>query len=133
MKLKPQPALNSLSVGFYAKRFSIHPKGSAVRRTLQAVHLAEVSLVTDPSNAAARITDVKRLSNGDSQKLSPDAADTRRRTGPMSPGSSDAITRALTRLTVATVALAHCLQGLARCTITRLVLMGQACRAPQIQ
>lgn len=49
MKLKPQPALNSLSIGFYAKRFSIHPKGSAVRRTLQAVHLAEVSLVTDPS------------------------------------------------------------------------------------
>jgi hypothetical protein len=36
-------------------------------------------------------------------------------------------------VTGATVALAQCLQGLARCTITRLVLTGQACRAPQIQ
>lgn len=52
-------ALDGLSIGYKAKRFSRPPAGSAAKRILDAIHLGEISLVDDPSNARSRITAVK--------------------------------------------------------------------------
>ena len=58
LKMKPRPALNGLSIGYRAQDFEIHKSGP-VKRTLKAVDLVEVSLVTFPANARATITSVK--------------------------------------------------------------------------
>lgn len=62
MKMQPRPAINGLSIGYRATKFVKHPAGQMPdgrRRTLLAVHLGEVSLVTDPANGLARVSGVK--------------------------------------------------------------------------
>jgi HK97 family phage prohead protease len=59
MKMKPRPALNGLSIGYRTKDFTLGSRTDKARRTLNAVDLHEVSLVTSPSNTRAVITDVK--------------------------------------------------------------------------
>lgn len=54
-----RPALNGLSIGFYAKKFTLRTRPDEPRRTLEDVELVEVSLVTRPANTRARITGVK--------------------------------------------------------------------------
>jgi hypothetical protein len=62
LKMTPRPALNGLSIGYRAKEFDLHKAGAGpngARRTLKAVDLVEVSLVTFPANLRATITNVK--------------------------------------------------------------------------
>lgn len=56
-------ALDGLSIGYRAKRFSRPPAGSTAKRILDAIHLGEISLVDDPSNARSRVTAVKAAEN----------------------------------------------------------------------
>jgi uncharacterized protein len=58
LKMQPRPALDGLSIGYRAKDFEIHKSGP-VKRTLKAVDLVEVSLVTFPANSRARVVSVK--------------------------------------------------------------------------
>lgn len=50
-------AIDGLSIGYRAKRYDI-AKGSGTR-TLSQLHLGEVSIVGNPANVEARVTDVK--------------------------------------------------------------------------
>lgn len=59
LKMQPRPALNGLSIGYYAKKFTVGTKPEEPRRTLHDVELIEVSLVTFPANPKARISSVK--------------------------------------------------------------------------
>lgn len=59
LKMTPRPAINGLSIGFMAKEWSVRTKPDDPRRTLKAVELLEVSLVTFPANPKARIQNVK--------------------------------------------------------------------------
>jgi HK97 family phage prohead protease len=59
MKMTPRPALNGLSIGYRTKDFTMGSKTDKARRTLNAVDLVEVSLVTSPSNTKATIISVK--------------------------------------------------------------------------
>lgn len=59
MKMTPRPALNGLSIGYRTKDFTMGSKTDKARRTLNAVDLVEVSLVTFPSNTKATILSVK--------------------------------------------------------------------------
>jgi uncharacterized protein len=62
MKMQPRPAISGMSIGYRATRFQIHPAGTKSdgrRRSLLAVHLGEVSLVTDPANGLARVSSIK--------------------------------------------------------------------------
>lgn len=59
LKMTPRPALNGLSIGFRAKDWSVRRVPEDPIRTLKAVELLEVSLVTFPSNTRARVTGVK--------------------------------------------------------------------------
>lgn len=59
LKMQPRPALNGLSIGYRTKDFAMHGKGDKARRTLKAVDLHEVSLVTFPANTRATVTSVK--------------------------------------------------------------------------
>jgi hypothetical protein len=58
-------ALDGLSIGYVAKRFSILPKGGDVRRKLHSIDLREISIVHRPSNDSARITRFKKASTDD--------------------------------------------------------------------
>ena len=58
LKMAPRPALNGLSIGYRAKDFELHKSGP-VKRTLKAIDLHEVSLVTFPADKFARVTGVK--------------------------------------------------------------------------
>lgn len=51
--------LNGLSIGFRAKEFTYGTKPDEPRRTLKAIDLIEVSVVTFPANGRARIDAVK--------------------------------------------------------------------------
>lgn len=51
--------LDGLSIGYRAKEFSLRTKPEEPRRTLKAVDLVELSIVTFPANASARIEAVK--------------------------------------------------------------------------
>ena len=53
--------LDSMSIGYFAKEFSLGTKPDEPRRTLKKVDLVEVSIVTFPANDQARITAVKSL------------------------------------------------------------------------
>jgi len=59
LKMTPRPALNGLSIGYRARKFTLGTKPEEPRRTLQEVELVEVSLVTFPANPKARIGSVK--------------------------------------------------------------------------
>lgn len=59
LKMTPRPALNGLSIGYYARKFTVGSKADEPRRTLHEVDLVEVSLVTFPANPKARVGSVK--------------------------------------------------------------------------
>lgn len=59
LKMKPRPAYSGLSIGFLPKKWSVRTRPEEPRRTLEAVDLMEVSLVTFPANPKARVTGVK--------------------------------------------------------------------------
>jgi uncharacterized protein len=59
LKMSPRPAINGLSIGYYARKFTVGTKADEPRRTLHEVDLVEVSLVTFPANPKARIGSVK--------------------------------------------------------------------------
>jgi HK97 family phage prohead protease len=59
LKMTPRPALDGLSIGYRCTDSEVHPKGSPALRTIKAVDLVEVSLVTFPANLSARVTGVK--------------------------------------------------------------------------
>lgn len=59
LKMKPRPAFNGMSIGFRAKEWSVRTQPEDPRRTLKAVDLIEVSLVTFPANTKARVLSVK--------------------------------------------------------------------------
>ena len=61
LKMEPRPAITGLSIGFRVKEMVLGTKPKEPRRTLTAVELMEVSLVTFPANDKARITGVKSL------------------------------------------------------------------------
>lgn len=51
--------LDGLSIGYRAKEFALRSKPDEPRRTLKAVDLIELSIVTFPANGKARISQVK--------------------------------------------------------------------------
>lgn len=61
MKMTPRPAINGLSIGYYAKEFTLGTKPDEPRRTIKKIELVEISPVTFPANAKARIKDVKAI------------------------------------------------------------------------
>jgi hypothetical protein len=63
LKMTPRPAYSGLSIGFRAVDWAMQTKPEEPRRTLNAVDLLEVSLVTFPANTKARITSVKNEFN----------------------------------------------------------------------
>lgn len=54
--------LDGLSIGYRAKEFTLRGKPEEPRRTLKAVDLVELSVVTFPANGKARISQVKSAS-----------------------------------------------------------------------
>ena len=56
-------AFNGLSIGYRVKEFENRTKPEEPRRTLKAVDLLEVSLVTFPANGKARVQSVKSISD----------------------------------------------------------------------
>lgn len=59
LKMQPRPALDGLSIGYIAKKFTVGTKPEEPRRLLEDVDLLEISLVTWPANGAARVDAVK--------------------------------------------------------------------------
>lgn len=59
LKMKPRPAINGLSIGYIAKKFTARSKPDEPRRRLHEIELREISLVTFPANGKARVLDVK--------------------------------------------------------------------------
>lgn len=59
LKMSPRPAINGMSIGFRATEWTMRSKPEEPRRTLKAVDLMEVSLVTFPANGKARVESVK--------------------------------------------------------------------------
>jgi HK97 family phage prohead protease len=59
LKMTPRPALNGLSIGYRARKFTVGTKVDEPRRILHEVELVEVSLVTFPANPKARVGSVK--------------------------------------------------------------------------
>lgn len=66
MKMKPRPAIDGLSIGYIAKKWTPRSKPDEPRRVLHEVDLMEISLVTFPANGKARITGVKSI--GDNER-----------------------------------------------------------------
>lgn len=52
-------ALDGLSIGYMAKKFTLGTKPGEPRRKLEAVDLVEVSVVTNPANGKARVANIK--------------------------------------------------------------------------
>jgi len=61
LKMSPRPAINGMSIGFRATEWTMRSKPEEPRRTLKAVDLLEVSLVTFPANSKARVESVKSI------------------------------------------------------------------------
>jgi HK97 family phage prohead protease len=59
MKMTPRPAIDGLSIGYVAKKFTMGTKPGEPRRKLEAVDLVEISLVSMPANPKARVSAVK--------------------------------------------------------------------------
>ena len=68
MKMSPRPAIDGMSIGYRATEWVMRSKPEEPRRTLKAVDLLEVSLVTFPANGKARVESVKGLA----ARLAPD-------------------------------------------------------------
>jgi HK97 family phage prohead protease len=76
LKMKPRPAITGLSIGYIPKKFTVGTKADEPRRLLHEIELIEISLVTFPANAKARVTGVKSLedfSERDFERLMQDA------------------------------------------------------------
>lgn len=61
MKMTPRPAINGLSIGYIPKEWTLRTKPEEPRRTLKKIDLIEISLVTFPANAKARVQAVKAI------------------------------------------------------------------------
>lgn len=61
LKMTPRPAITGLSIGYIPRKWESGDGKAAPRRTLKAVDLIEVSLVTFPANGRARVSSVKSL------------------------------------------------------------------------
>lgn len=61
LKMQPRPALDGLSIGYIAKKFTVGTKPEEPRRLLEDVDLLEISLVTWPANGLSRIDSVKNF------------------------------------------------------------------------
>jgi len=61
MKMKPRPAIDGLSIGYIAKKWTPRSKPEEPRRVLHAVDLIEISPVTFPANGKARVSAVKSM------------------------------------------------------------------------
>lgn len=61
MRMQPRPAIDGLSIGYHAKKYTLGTKPGEPRRTLEAIDLVEISLVTFPANPKARVTGVKSI------------------------------------------------------------------------
>lgn len=59
MKMQPRPAIDGLSIGYVAKKWTARSKPEGPRRVLEKIDLMEISLVTFPANPKARVTSVK--------------------------------------------------------------------------
>lgn len=61
LKMQPRPALSGLSIGYFARDYTMHQRTKAEepRRKLKTVDLFEVSFVTFPANGKARVVSVK--------------------------------------------------------------------------
>lgn len=59
MKMTPRPAINGLSIGFYARDFKDEKVDGKRIRHITNVDLVELSLVTFPANGDARVEGIK--------------------------------------------------------------------------
>jgi HK97 family phage prohead protease len=61
MSMKPRPAINGLSIGYFIREFAYGGKNDPYYRLLKRLDLVEISIVTFPANGKARISDVKSI------------------------------------------------------------------------
>jgi uncharacterized protein len=59
MKMTPRPAINGMSIGYIPKEWEPRSKPDDPRRRIKRIDLVEISLVTFPANARARVESVK--------------------------------------------------------------------------
>lgn len=59
MKMTPRPAINGMSIGYIPKEWENRTKPEEPRRRLKKIDVVEISLVTFPANARARVSNVK--------------------------------------------------------------------------
>ncbi len=69
LKMKPRPAIDGLSIGYRARKFTMGTKPDEPRRKLEDIDLLEVSLVTFPANTMARVSGVKSIVDMTPQEL----------------------------------------------------------------
>lgn len=81
MTMQPRPALDGLSIGYIAKKWTAGAKPGEPRRKLEAIELLEISLVTMPANPKARVSGVKSaagLTERDAERALRDAGFSRK-------------------------------------------------------
>jgi HK97 family phage prohead protease len=61
MKMKPRPAIKGMSIGYFAREFEMGTKPNEPRRRLKRIDVVEISLVTFPANAKAKVAAVKSI------------------------------------------------------------------------
>lgn len=61
LKMQPRPAINGLSIGYFAKEWEIITKDKEQVRSIKRIDLLEISLVTFPANGKARVGAVKSI------------------------------------------------------------------------
>lgn len=61
MKMQPRPAIDGLSIGYFAREWSERSKPDEPRRRIKRIDLVEISLVTFPANGKARVQGIKSI------------------------------------------------------------------------
>lgn len=61
MKMQPRPAIDGLSIGYYAREWAERSQPDEPRRRIKRIDLVEISLVTFPANGKARVSGVKSI------------------------------------------------------------------------